>query len=658
MKRPYSSLKFAKSSPDDLMWSASYWWRHHKKAVTAVAVLVVSPLVLWVLKVIPILSGLGALFTGQIQRPEILALLIQAAIYLWIARQTLFAAGRLFTRLEVDNAVANVVNLKSLEELRLVQDGKPPRTLEEVKSLWPDNPTEGLATLRMCEAIRTDAMDNQYNSKEALLQNYREEFTSEIMAVQTRQRNALQLGILGTFIGLLFAMPHLIAVMQGGEAATDLFTSLRVCFSTSVVGLVVSLCIDQFVNQLLNRLTLFSRSLEEAATSTILVTRGAMNRSHVARTLEGLNRSLSDVHDRLKIQNHYIDTQTSVLQKGLKRLSLSRTNLESFLSGIDKVEERVSSAMTTIEGRLTPENYVSQVQKSIKDSLKGLSTKLAEGLQDVFQVLDTSSGALQEATTSLKSTGAAMSSQTESTQREIAYIERAYQDLNDKMDRGFETVLNKTLEVLSSEGDRLIDEHEKMVSAHTHFQTNAHGVQQQVLKQEQELLLALKTQQDSVAALHRELLEQLGEMDIGARISEGVAVGHDKATTTVREVWDEYFQRLNSLQPDQSLVQTLSHGQERMNGALLEGLRQIIKRTSAKEFSKEVSDSHNRLEQGLDQIGDLLTAILHEQQNERKRRERERALELESHTNGKTPRFWRRFFFRKNIATDPTSVRR
>ena len=219
------------------------------------------------------LSGVARILTFDVSEPDALAIVIQAAIYI------LGLAA--FARARVETDCAQHVNDACELEIRDIRERiREPIDIRDVPTLWPDNSGEDLVTLRMCRSIHADGLDRQFGSKESLLTHYADEHMASIAVLQNRRRAALHLGILGTFLGFVFAIPALVSVTAGTfnvQAFGPLFDSLKVCFTTSVVGLIVSLFIGGIHSYVMRGHATFFQCLEEAANRLMIVVLNARN---------------------------------------------------------------------------------------------------------------------------------------------------------------------------------------------------------------------------------------------------------------------------------------------------------------------------------------------------------------------------------------------
>jgi len=103
--------------------------------------------------------------------------------------------------------------------------------LENITSLG--NTKYFLSTNRIIDHIRTEAQSRRFDSSLTILNAYKEEFMSQYIRIASFQKIALQLGILGTFIGLSKAFS---TIHTGNLDFGALIASLKLPFSTSIAA--------------------------------------------------------------------------------------------------------------------------------------------------------------------------------------------------------------------------------------------------------------------------------------------------------------------------------------------------------------------------------------------------------------------------------------
>lgn len=356
---------------------------------------------------------LGAVLTFRATGAVFWAMIIQATIF-GIAAIALVNAVLFVTKLTIETDFAYVVSESCEEEIRSAVHGsqREPMKLIDVPKQWPSTVEDGLVSLRLCKAIHADAYDRQFGSKEVMLQYYRDESNESLDTISNLQRVALHLGILGTFFGLVFAMPQLVTITDGEfEMAvfSSLFASLEVCFSTSILGLAASIFIGGLVSYCLHQQRRFFESLENAASALSMVVRHAHNVNELAPTLSQLKDQLADLSRRVSSQSDRTAIQNDIIDQGLASLSKSKGDLETFLRGVDKLTNHVSAKVDEVAGKISSAAYLDRIDRVVNDTLVTVSANVCESVDAALQSLVAASGALDQSKHALESSSVAMS---------------------------------------------------------------------------------------------------------------------------------------------------------------------------------------------------------------------------------------------------------
>jgi biopolymer transport protein ExbB/TolQ len=152
------------------------------------------------------------------------------------------AALKIMAKIKVEHAIADYVDDKASNELRKIKNGEKDRIiLDRVESeIMPNNEDEELGMMRIFKQILKEAKDRKFDSSTNLMESYREECIGDIFKLQSVQKIALQLGILGTFTGLIMALDK-ISLASAGQIIEQLSGALKISFGTSIAGLEVSI---------------------------------------------------------------------------------------------------------------------------------------------------------------------------------------------------------------------------------------------------------------------------------------------------------------------------------------------------------------------------------------------------------------------------------
>ena len=387
---------YATRSPGSVLRDAGFWLKHERSFIGFLLLFHVIFVALIAADIVP-LSGFAGIRAFDLARPDALAIVIQAAIYI-LGIAAFFRAARTIARERVETDCANQISDSCESEIGDIRERiREPIDILDVPALWPQNSAKDLVTLRMCKAIHVDALDRQFGAKDALLTHFSDEHMASTAVLQNRQRAALHLGILGTFLGFVFAMPSLVSVTAGtfdAGAFGPLFESLKVCFTTSVVGLVVSLAIGGIHSHVMRRHSVFFQRLEDAASNLVVVVRNARNTRHAAQSFEQVNNALDQIVDRMAAQNDRLQLQTDAFVDGMAKLKTTKYAMDEFIDGISQVNAHVIAAVQSISERMSPERFFQQIDEEMQNAIEALGAEIQSSVSSGVDALQASAAAL------------------------------------------------------------------------------------------------------------------------------------------------------------------------------------------------------------------------------------------------------------------------
>jgi hypothetical protein len=304
----------------------------------------------------------------------------------------------LLERRDTDIASALQTSNNCSTEIRVIRGSSPvPLPIEKVPELWAENSGREFMSTRICETIFADAIDKHFGSREVLLQHCADELWQDLSRLNDIQRQAQQLGILGTFLGLAFSMPALMVVTQhdgSSGAMQQLFDSLGLAFSTSVTGLLTAIMLGTLVALIARRQTALLDVLYTLANNMLIVVRNAQNKSHIGRTLEALCDKLDDTERQLDIQAVAMKENANVLRLTIATATEVGRIGQSFVSAMDDLRQRLVKEMGNMANVLSKtigahaedrKRAVDQVEQAYL-SLEGRTASLFDLLKDQLEV--------------------------------------------------------------------------------------------------------------------------------------------------------------------------------------------------------------------------------------------------------------------------------
>lgn len=266
---------------------------------------------------------------------------------------------------------------------------------------------------KMFEHIHAEALDNRFESSILVVQPFLEKWEMHLFNIQHAQRYALNMGILGTFIGLIIGLTDLQEQLANLPARADsgslfthhltdilgtLFSGLNLAFGTSVAGLQVAIILGFFLIYLRGKLTQHYEAMEKLAVDLLSVVRSAINDASLLAALEEIPASLSAV--RHELNNHgkvisqevrdtarLISSQNQHINHALKQQQKAGVRFSKFLRDF-------SATLRNLENNT--DNFHRSLALQFQKGLNTLGTTLAERENLAYKELDSLVAAAKE----------------------------------------------------------------------------------------------------------------------------------------------------------------------------------------------------------------------------------------------------------------------
>lgn len=327
--------------------------------------------------------------------PTVPALIIYSLVFWGLA-----VGARGLARLEIEHGIAETVNCRAVEWLRKIGGGEAPRPdLEHLEPrLLPSNPTSNIGIVRMLQHILKEARDRRSSPGFLMMQPYREESYGDLFRLQGLQRSALQLGILGTFVGLVLALMRLSPGTGGGFEITEigpLVGSLDVAFTTSIAGIAVSVILGFVMMALRGKQEAYFRSMEEATISVASLARNAINKDEYLAELNQVQVAIHQLGDRILEQSQQTEAQTGVLQAGVRRLVETKGELDGFLDRLGEEQSAFVGEMKEVYEHLSPERLVERLDERIESTMEEMLDRWGQGIDSSLGNVPEIGGALR-----------------------------------------------------------------------------------------------------------------------------------------------------------------------------------------------------------------------------------------------------------------------
>ncbi|HKH43968.1 MAG TPA: MotA/TolQ/ExbB proton channel family protein [Thermoanaerobaculia bacterium] len=324
-----------------------------------------------------LMAVLGPLTYQEVDSWMWLTAMIQLLVF-WGAA----VGARALADIEVDDAIARLVDRRASTELGEIKGGHKDRVvLDRVESdFLPHNPSHDKGVVRLFQHILHEARDRKFHATEVVVQPFQESALGDLLRIQTVQKIALQLGILGTFAGLIVAMQRLKDKhdLLAPDALKDLFGALHVSFSTSIAGLEVAIVLAVALLVVRRRQESFFQNMESASATLTSLARNSVIQDEFLVELEQTRTTLAQVGQRVREQTREVEVQTGTIRGGLERLASLRSDFDSFLERIRQEQGIVLGEMKSVYEIIAPR----QVAEEFRQSLLEANRQLAESFQE------------------------------------------------------------------------------------------------------------------------------------------------------------------------------------------------------------------------------------------------------------------------------------
>lgn len=302
-------------------------------------------------------------------------------------------AAKAISKINIEQAIAFYVEEKASEELRKIKSGSKSRIeLDSIENdFLPHNPSPEIQMIRLYQHILKEAKDRKFESSVIVMEPYREESMGNIFKLQIIQRSALQLGILGTFIGLIGALQEL-EIVEGGlldiRHFEGLIGSLHIAFSTSVAGLEVSVIIGILMMLVKRVQEKYFQTMEDSTVTMLSLARNAINKDELFNELGQIRSSVDQLSERVYDQSQEIGTLTNEIQSGINKLGESRSEFDNFLIQVKEKQDQFIDEMKRVYELISPEKFSAELKVSLTKAVDNISTTISNSMEKDLKKLD------------------------------------------------------------------------------------------------------------------------------------------------------------------------------------------------------------------------------------------------------------------------------
>lgn len=466
--------KIAESNPATLLKKREFWLSQ-KEFILRIVVGVV------------IISFLVKL---SYREADLLTYMLNIAIYI-LAFQGIVAIAKALAEIEVESAIVNFVEKKGINYLRDINNGSSFR--KNIDSLSqefiPNNPTKPpLRMIHLFRRICKEAKDRKFESSIYLVQPYREESIDRFNEIRDLQRIGLRLGILGTFMGLILAISQLATFQQYNQSFEQsfsfLFGNLYTCFSTSLVGLQISIFLSFLLMVLREKQKKYFQQMEDTTLTMLSVLRNCVNKddfltefNQVYNLVNELDKKIYDhtksISSTVKGVENKVQSQTESIQVGIDELVNSRNRLTIFLDKLNQTQtnflsqnqaeyEKIFKQFSERQKALIDESQkihdllsVEDIAKQLRGGLIDAGNYISESINNTEKTIDSQTIAIQKGVNKLAKTelqfGQFLNAINESQTQFINDIRNFHNKGEENIEQQLKLSLDKTLNVVSEQ---------------------------------------------------------------------------------------------------------------------------------------------------------------------------------------------------------------
>lgn len=352
-------------------------------------------------------------------------------------------AAQTISKTQVEHSIAEYVENKAADVLRKIKSGEKERIdLSRIEyDILPQNPSTQVTMIRLFQHILKEAKDRKFESSVLVMQPYREESMGNLLRLQTIQKTALHLGILGTFIGLIGALKELKVEMGGilNMSFDSLFHSLHIAFGTSVAGLEVAIGVAALTMLVQKKQEAYFRSMEEATVTIVSLARNSINKDELFNELGQIRHSMDQLTERVYGQSQEVVTQTNEIQKGIQKLSDTRMKFDEFLANIKKQQDQVIGEMKVMYNILSPEKISEHLKSSLEKATEHISSAVSHKMEQELSALKNVNSILTKLNEALDKTHSQFTDQEKLREKQNTELVQTKSDFNEALQKVAET---------------------------------------------------------------------------------------------------------------------------------------------------------------------------------------------------------------------------
>ncbi|MFT3911066.1 MAG: MotA/TolQ/ExbB proton channel family protein [Ferruginibacter sp.] len=271
---------------------------------------------------------------------------------------------------------------ESEKNLFQVKSGSLEFHLYQFKELGTKN--EELSINRILSHIYTEAESKKFDSSLVILNSYKEEFVTKTIRLFGFQKVALQLGILGTFIGLAMAFKDIGGANIDDHVINHLIRSLKIPFSASIAGLQVAFILWLHIDYLNRQQENLFKVMEKCVDALLNLARHAIYKNSITVELQHVSSRMDEISGKIEKGNELLYSQNSQISEGIGRLRTANSDLNLFLNGIEKQQQDFLISVKSLYDSLSPELISKELKGSLSNGAMEISEMMSKHLDNTL----------------------------------------------------------------------------------------------------------------------------------------------------------------------------------------------------------------------------------------------------------------------------------
>lgn len=357
--------KTALKSPESLLWSPFYWMMNLKVVFVVVIYVFLD------------------CFLFDFMFPDEEGILGYAsAPILLIGMFGTFSALKSIVVFDIENSILLYAEEKSTRLLEQVNSGNEQVKVEDIEMrILPNNPSKALNILSLFSNIVKEARDRKFESTVLIMKRYKEEASDHIFRLQSIQKIALHLGILGAFVGLILVLTRLDFSDTSNVQVfvfKPLFNALNVSFGTSVAGLLVAIVLGFLMQLIKSSQEVYFKNMKAATLYVLSLARNSIVDDKYFNEFQKVKTSGYSLNKRFYSQSRIMESQIEVINNGIENLIATKNTFDKFVWDISESQNKFIERLNKTFDLLIPENISVRFEENFDKVTEKITNSFSE----------------------------------------------------------------------------------------------------------------------------------------------------------------------------------------------------------------------------------------------------------------------------------------